>query len=56
MYMYMDPYQEIRINANQPTKLRVMHEIFHTLGRGHEHQRSDRDYYIKVFMENVIKG
>uniref|UniRef100_A0A915E1E1 Metalloendopeptidase n=1 Tax=Ditylenchus dipsaci TaxID=166011 RepID=A0A915E1E1_9BILA len=31
----------------------IAHELFHVLGRWHEHQREDRDDHITVFMENV---
>jgi hypothetical protein len=31
----------------------VLHELGHALGLHHEHQRSDRDQYIDVFMENL---
>ncbi len=32
----------------------VMHELFHALGRWHEHSRADRDNYIKVNQENIL--
>ena len=31
----------------------VMHELFHTLGIEHYHQRSDRDKYVKIHWENI---
>ena len=34
-------------------KRTMLHEIGHTLGLHHEHQRSDRDLYINVFPENM---
>ena len=34
----------------------VMHEIFHVLGRWHEHSRSDRDSYIIVNYSNIRNG
>jgi hypothetical protein len=34
----------------------MLHEIGHTLGLHHEHQRSDRDLYINVYPENMISN
>ena len=34
----------------------VTHELFHVLGRLHEHQRQDRDYYVKIMWDNILDG
>ena len=34
----------------------AIHEIFHALGRAHEHQRPDRDSYLNVFLKNIHEG
>jgi len=34
----------------------VMHELMHVAGFWHEQTRADRDDYVEVHLENVIKG
>ena len=33
-----------------------LHLIFHILGRYHEHQREDRDKYVRIVKKNIMKG
>ncbi|KAB7504556.1 hypothetical protein Anas_13446 [Armadillidium nasatum] len=32
----------------------ILHEMLHTIGLGHEHQRPDRDEHIEIMWENLI--
>lgn len=34
----------------------IQHEFLHALGFHHEHQRSDRDNYVRIVFENVEAG
>lgn len=34
----------------------VQHELIHALGFEHEHQRPDRDKYIRVIYDNIVPG
>ena len=38
------------------TERLILHELGHTIGLRHEHQRPDRDEYIYVFLNNVKEG
>ena len=47
----------IFIYENSPSLLRaVFHEVFHALGRDHEQQRNDRDFYVRILWENILPG
>ena len=46
------PAQKITLREEGLKTAVVAHEIFHTLGRYHEHQRQDRDMYVKI--KNLI--
>ena len=49
-------YQPLHILYHHDTVDNIIHEIFHTLGRYHEHSREDRDEYVIVHPENILKG
>ncbi len=42
--------------SNQCNLAAVIHQIGHTLGLYHEHQRPDRDTYVQVLFENIQSG
>ena len=48
--------QNISIGPKCEQKGVVMHEIFHALGRWHEHSRADRNEYVRVNLNNVLPG
>ena len=51
-----DQIQVIQINPEHIGPKISHHIMFHVLGRYHEHQRPDRDQYIKVEWNNILKG
>ena len=34
----------------------ILHEVMHSLGFTHEHQRSDRDDYVYIHWDNIKEG
>eukprot|EP00731_Ephydatia_muelleri_P024654 Em0016g925a len=48
--------QFINIGSDCEVAGKVMHEIYHALGRWHEHCRPDRDLYVKINEKNIIPG
>lgn len=34
----------------------IVHEVLHSLGFYHEHTRMDREEYVKINTENIMKG
>ena len=34
----------------------IFHDLFHVLGRYHEHQRPDRDNYVFINWDNIMTG
>ena len=50
------PYQMVTIKEDELDFNPVSHKLFHVLGRYHEHQREDRDDYVRVLSENIEEG
>ena len=48
-YLYLDPSSTTDIPV-------ITHELGHVLGLVHEHQRPDRDEYVTILFNNVVKG
>ena len=38
------------------TQVGILHDLFHALGRFHEHTRKDRDQFVAINWTNVING
>jgi len=48
--------QFLSIGPSAWNRSTVCHELGHTLGLVHEHQRSDRDTYVVVLTANILSG
>ena len=48
--------QEVQLLSAYTTITPILHELFHVLGRYHEHMRHDRDYYVQLHPENIYTG
>ena len=49
-------YRYIKVDEQHASSKSMLHTMFHILGRYHEHQRADREKYIKIIREYVIEG
>ena len=50
------PFQVVDVRPKFFRGKNSYHTLFHILGRYHEHQRPDRDQYIMVQWNNIMKG
>jgi len=48
--------QQLNVGANAWSRFILAHEIGHSLGLIHEHQRSDRDHYVSIVTANISFG
>ena len=56
IYNQKEHIQLVEINFEYIPRKGSFHTLFHVLGRYHEHQRPDRDQYIKVQWNNIREG
>ena len=48
--------QKITLSTGRSSIEDIVHDLFRTLGRYHEHQRPDRDKFVSVNWENIQPG
>lgn len=48
--------QFLRLGPNAWNRATICHELGHTLGLVHEHQRSDRNAYVTILTNNILPG
>ena len=48
--------QFLQIGSGSWNRFTLLHEIGHTLGLQHEHQRSDRDTFVTILTANIVPG
>ena len=46
----------VEIDGKYANSKSTLHMLFHILGRYHEHQRADKEKYVRVLKENIVQG
>ena len=49
-------YRYVQVDGTHASFKSLLHSLFHVLGRHHEHQRADREDYIRINHEYIIEG
>ena len=49
-------YRYVQVDRDHLSTKLLLHSLFHILGRYHEHQREDREEYIRIIKEHIIEG
>ena len=50
------PYRYVEVDKEFSSTKALLHTLFHILGRYHEHEREDRDKYVRIMEGSIIEG
>ena len=46
----------VEVDGRWANSKSTLHMLFHILGRYHEHQRADKEKYVRVIKDNIFQG